>query len=212
MGLQDINAKRSLLSYAKVQKLISKAIRGNGLFFSKERIKDLKHLNLGCGLHPEPGMVNLDYHWVPGVDVCWDLTKPQMPFPEGRFQGVYTEHCIDGLPHHYFKPILRDLHRILAPGGILRMSFADAEIYCDLYQKRKTDKSVAIPYGEDEATAMVSLNRAMRHPCHTFLFDFETLALYLKEAGFSAVHRRSFRQGQDPTLLVDRPEREAESM
>ncbi|MFT3884100.1 MAG: hypothetical protein QM724_01340 [Flavobacteriales bacterium] len=210
--MKDVNASRSLLSYSKVQKLISRAIRCNPLFFRKQRIKDLRYLDLGCGRYPEPTMVNLDYHWLPGVDVCWDLTRPRMPFSDERFTGIYTEHCIDGLPHRYFLPILRDLHRVLEPGGVLRMSFADAELYCDLYQRRKTDKSVAIPYGENEATAMISLNRAMRHPCHTFLFDFETLALFLREAGFRAVHRRRFREGQDPALLVDRAERADESM
>lgn len=214
MGLQDISTRRSLLSYAKVQKVVSGLIRNRGAFFNTKRIAALKHLNVGCGLHPEPALVNLDYHWVPGVDVCWDLRRPRMPFPDGRFTGIFTEHCIDGLPPSYFKPLLREMHRLLAPGGTLRMSTTDGGLYCDLYQRRKTDPTVEIPYAKDrgEVTAMESLNRTMRHICHTFVFDEETLGRYLREAGFREVQRRGFREGRDPVLLVDRPERRIESL
>ncbi|MBS1582754.1 MAG: methyltransferase domain-containing protein [Bacteroidetes bacterium] len=214
MGLKDISADRSLLSYAKVQKAISSVIRGHRPFFNSKRIAPLKHLNVGCGLHPEPALVNLDYHWVPGVDVCWDLTRPHLPFPDARFDGIFTEHCIDGLPHRYFMPVLRDLHRVLKPGGTLRMSTTDGGLYCDLYQQRKTDPAVRIPYAEElgETTAMMSLNRVMRHICHTFVFDEGTLALRLREAGFREVRRCAYHEGRDPALLVDRPERRSESL
>ena len=85
MAVSDISTKRSLLSYAKVQRLVSRVIRNKPLFFSKNAGKhDL--LNVGCGLFPVEGFVNLDWHWCPGVDVCWDLRKPY-PFNADRFSG-----------------------------------------------------------------------------------------------------------------------------
>jgi hypothetical protein len=38
----------------------------------------------------------------------------------------------------------------------------DGELYLDLYARKKTDKSVMMPYGENEATAMISVGPATR--------------------------------------------------
>jgi hypothetical protein len=59
MALTDVSAKRSLLSYHRVQKLVSSVIRGRPTFFLHNAAK-LPYLNVGCGMLPEPGLVNLD--------------------------------------------------------------------------------------------------------------------------------------------------------
>jgi hypothetical protein len=86
MALTNVTAKRSLLSYHRVQKLVSSVIRGRSPFFSRNAAT-LPYLNVGCGMFPEPGLVNLDWHWCPGVDVCCDLRKPY-PFANDRFEGI----------------------------------------------------------------------------------------------------------------------------
>src|SRR5262245_1015110 len=75
MGLANVSSKRSILSYYKVQKAISGLIRGKRVFVPTSRVRDRGLLNIGCGARPDPRFVNLDYIWLPGVDVCWDLTN-----------------------------------------------------------------------------------------------------------------------------------------
>lgn len=212
MAITDVSAKRSLLSYHRVQKLVSSLIRGRSPFFSRNA-RTLPYLNVGCGMFPEPGLVNLDWHWCPGVDVCCDLRKPY-PFPNDRFDGIYCEHVIDGLPKPYFKPNLKEMHRVLKPGGTLRIIFCDSELYVDAYVKRRQDPAYTMPFFKERGhtTGMEALDWIYHHWTHKTLVDFETLSLYLKEAGFREVTRCAYRQGRIPELLRDQPSRAPESL
>ncbi len=212
MGLNDLSAKRSLLSYHRVQRFISTVIRGRRPFFSRNATT-LPYLNVGCGMFPEPGLINLDWHWCPGVDVCCDLRKPY-PFPDDRFEGLYCEHVIDGLPKRYFKPNLKEMHRVLKPGGTLRIIFCNSELYVDAYVKRRQDPTFEMPFFKDRGhtTGMEALDWIFHHWTHKTLVDFETLSLYLKEAGFREVKRVGFKEGRIPALLRDQPSRALESL
>lgn len=72
-------------------------------------------LSVGCGHDARPGWTNLDLAPLPGVDVVHDLDDVPLPFPDEAFD--YIE-CIDILEHVRELPdVVRELHRILAPGG-----------------------------------------------------------------------------------------------
>jgi len=91
----------------------------------------VKSLNLGCGTDIRPGWVNLDIAALPGVDVVHDLNQMPLPFPAGEFSLVYAK---DVLEHVNYVQVLRELHRILAPGGILEIQvphFTSADNYID---------------------------------------------------------------------------------
>jgi hypothetical protein len=47
---------------------------------------------------------------------------------------------------------------------------------------------------------------------HRFIYDFQTLKQHLKEAGFKNIVRRSYREGKNPDLLIDREDRKVESL
>ena len=203
---------RHPLSYHKVQKLISSVIRGSVVFMNQRKTRTGQFLNIGCGVWPDPAFINLDYHWVPGVDICWDLTRGPLPLRSSSIDAVYSEHCLDCIPHVHFKRQLYEFLRVLRPGGVFRLVLPDGELYLDLYQKRKTDKSIVFPYGDKEATGMISVNRYAREHTHQYSYDFETLDMLLREAGFRQIERKAFKQGAIPELLIDRPERAIESL
>ena len=211
MAVTDISASRSIWSYAKVQRMVSRLIRNKPFLFRKDVGKS-SMLNVGCGQYPAKGFVNLDWHWSPGVDVCWDLRKPY-PFPADRFTGIYCEHCIDGLPHKWFVPNLRELYRVLKPGGTLRIIYCDSELYVDAYVKWRAERTPT-PFMQDRGhrTGMQALDWVYHHATHQTLIDFETLDMHLRETGFSQVKRVGYREGRDAHLLLDREERRPESL
>lgn len=76
-------------------------------------------LSLGCGHRVRVGWVNLDIAALPGIDVVHDLNVIPMPFEDGSFD--YIE-CIDILEHvREMSDVMREIHRILAPGGRVRI-------------------------------------------------------------------------------------------
>ena len=69
---------RRLPSYYRVQKLVSRLLRGR-----RFQLRGLRpYLQIGCGPNAAPGFTNVDAHWCPGVDVCWDVTRG-LPFADG---------------------------------------------------------------------------------------------------------------------------------
>ena len=92
----------------------------------------MKSLNLGCGTDIRPGWVNLDAAGLPGVDVVHDLNRMPLPFVDCEFSLI---HAKDVLEHVRYVEVLRELHQILASGGIWKIQlpqFASADNYIDL--------------------------------------------------------------------------------
>jgi SAM-dependent methyltransferase len=78
-----------------------------------------RKLSVGCGHDTRSGWVNLDIAPLPGVDVVHDLDEIPLPLSDGAFD--YVE-CIDILEHVKDLPaVMRELHRVLAPGGRFRI-------------------------------------------------------------------------------------------
>lgn len=91
-------------------------------------------LNLGCGTHFHAAWVNLDIAPA-GPAVRQHDLRGRLPFKEGEFDAVYHSHILEHLPHSQALPFLRECHRVLAPGGILRVVVPDLEMIARLYLK-----------------------------------------------------------------------------
>jgi SAM-dependent methyltransferase len=92
---------------------------------------DADKLNLGCGTDIRADWVNLDSAALPGVDVVHDLSVLPVPFEDDRFAEVL---CQDVLEHVDYASVLRDLHRVMRPGGrlIIRSPhFTSKAVYID---------------------------------------------------------------------------------
>jgi SAM-dependent methyltransferase len=77
-----------------------------------------RRLNLGCGTDIREGWVNLDIAALPGVDVVHDINILPLPFSDGSFDEIL---CNDILEHVDLAPVLKECHRILSPGGRMRI-------------------------------------------------------------------------------------------
>jgi len=201
VSLRTIARGRPLTSYAKVQALVGALVR------NRRWLQDTRGelLNIGCGPRVRGGFVNLDYDWRPGV-LCWDVTR-RLPFADRQLRGIYTEHCIEHLPFETVPQVLAECRRVLAPGSTLRIVVPDGELYARLYVA-----GGQLPYGEHEPSPMYSINRIMRAHGHRFIYDFQTLALLLRAAGFANIRREAYREGSAPALLIDSSDRIVESL
>jgi predicted SAM-dependent methyltransferase len=222
MTLKTISLRRPLTSYAKVQTLIGRLIRNRRFQLDRPRVRGGTHLDIGCGLNSHPELINLDYLWHPGVDVCWDITRG-LPFADASLRGVFSEHCLEHFPLPTARTLLKEIRRVLAPDGTARIIVPDGELYLRTYvQQLGGDNSRTFPYQKEEQardlwSPMVSVNRIFYQDReslfgHRTIFDFQLLALLLREAGFTRVARRDYQAGTDARLLVDTAARQVESL
>ncbi len=83
-------------------------------------------LNLGCGRRRHPDWINADL--VPDGDdvVAVDVRRP-LPFAAGVFQAVYASHVLEHLTPGEASALVREVRRVLAPGGVVRIVVPDLE-------------------------------------------------------------------------------------
>jgi predicted SAM-dependent methyltransferase len=207
---------RPLGSYTKVQTLVSSLIRSRG--FQLKSSAAAPYLNVGCGPNVHRDFLNIDHQWRPGV-VCWDITGG-LPVASGSARGAFLEHCLEHLPLPKGYALLQEIYRTLRPDGIARVVVPDGQLYVETYTRFA--QGARFPYQDEDGflgryTPMMSVNRVFyvqREELfgHNFIYDFDTLAMLLREAGFREVRRVQFREGADPMLLIDSESRRRESL
>lgn len=212
----QLSPTRRWSSYAKVRALVSLFLRSRR--FQLRQAKD-RYLNLGCGPNVRPGFVNVDYDWRPGI-LCWNLEKG-LPFTEGSMDGVYSEHCLEHFPLASAHHLLSESYRVLRSGGRIRIVVPDAELYLNVYHESSASET-RFPYQDQDGfrgiyTRLMSVNRVFYEQRdlafgHNFMWDYETLAAFLTDAGFRDVSRKALCEGEDPKLLIDTPSRGVESL
>lgn len=82
-------------------------------------MNEYKKLNLGCGETKKEGYLNLDWSSLTHPDIVHDLNVLPYPFEDDSFDEIEIFHVLE----HLDKPfaIMRELHRILKPEGILHV-------------------------------------------------------------------------------------------
>ncbi len=166
-------------------------------------------LTLGAGHHPPAGWLatDLDPRVAPGV-LFLDATRP-FPFPDASFDRIHSEHMIEHVPLSGGRAMLAEAHRVLRPGGRLRLATPDLARLAGLVATPGADAAgaayvrwIAATFPADgvEPRAVDVLNHAMRAWGHVFLYDETTLRAELARAGFTEVTRHSLNESADPTL------------
>jgi predicted SAM-dependent methyltransferase len=164
-------------------------------------------IHLGCQNVNKEGWVNVDLAGYP-VELRWNLLRP-LPFAAGTVDAMFHEHLLEHFSLKDGLALAQDWHRVLKPGGILRIGVPDAGAYVASYSE---------PEGEtlrrlrpEAATKLLAVSAVFYWPHHLTMYDFETLQLLLTAAGFEYVERRKF---GDTTLRPspDSPHRRDETL
>lgn len=150
-----------------------------------------------------------------------DIGEP-LPFEDGALDWAYAEHLLE----HVTLPVaitwLAEVRRVLAPGGLLRLTTPDLRIYIDGYRdgdrffakhrRRLEVMQVGPPMPERKA---FMLNQIFYLYGHRWIYDLDEVTFALTEAGFDAAKVRScgFREGEQPDVAaLDTTFRRDESM
>lgn len=109
-----------------------------------------KLLNLGCGSHFHKDWVNVDFSSTAEGVIAHNL-REGIPFADNEFDVVYHSHVLEHFSKAKAPNFLNECHRVLKPGGIIRIAIPDLEQIAKLYLKNlkkaaKGDKQAESDY------------------------------------------------------------------
>ncbi len=184
--------------------------------------RDLK-VNIGCGSRGLPDWVNVDFLALPSVNCICDCRKA-LPFPDNSVAAIFSEHFFEHIDYTEEVPyFLAECHRVLQPGGVVRIIVPDAGRYLQAYHQpgwpamnelRHLQDNHFDPYtGSRYRTKMELVNEVFRQAyTHKFAYDAETLIQVLRDAQFRTVEQQQFGSSFHPELAIDLESRAHESL
>jgi SAM-dependent methyltransferase len=128
-----------------------------------------------------------------------DLAQP-LPYPDAAFEAVFGSHVLEHLTPAEAESLLGELHRVLRPGGIVRIAVPDLDRVIAEYDPGHPDEFLfGMWQGRDRSTS--------RHR-HWWLYNERSLRDLLTRTGFADIGRCEFRQGRCPDVerIDSRPE------
>jgi predicted SAM-dependent methyltransferase len=154
-------------------------------------------LQVGSGQVRLPGWLNSDILW---GNFYLDISRP-LPLPDATFTHAFGEHVIEHITERAGVQLLRELYRVLRPGGVVRITTPDLRKIIAIYE----DRNPAITReeyarfldnmtGKRHERACQIFNDYMRLWGHLHVYDEEDLAAKMRQVGFERVAR--FEPGQ----------------
>lgn len=212
-----------------------------------------KKINLGCGPVGKEDWINLDWgvlaiaHKYPliekvlsrlnlfprGYDVKWPKNlslhncRKKLPFEANSIDYIYSSHVLEHFKRFESEGILKECHRILREGGIIRIVVPDLKLLAKKYLEndvnyfKEIDRLMNVNRKKNGSNKFLladvlmsnfypdfykkkasGLTRAMTlfvRP-HLWMYDYESLKSLLEQAGFAIIERRAFKEGAVPDL------------
>jgi len=170
----------------------------------------LRRLNWGCGPFTRPGWINADLRWYEGMDLCGDI-RDGLALADRSLDCAVAIHALQDLAWPDIPIALAELHRVIRPGGVLRLGLPDLDRAIDAYLRGDAgyfhvpDRD-AVSLGAKLVTQIIWYG-SVRTPM-TFGFVRESL----ERSGFREVKRHAFGQtgsGMTDICVLDNRERES---
>lgn len=178
-----LNKVKKVKSYQQAKPTV------NNLLSKKGKIK----LNIGCGTDYKKGWINIDNNSdnnIEKLDLNWDMRYP-LPFPENSVDYIFNEHFIEHLTVEEGQKAIKDLMRVLKPGGVMRIATPDLEVTVNKYMNIPLSKDPTIKkyHLEYVKTRAERINIGFRWWGHKWIYDWEELERRVKQAGYHKIVR-----------------------
>ena len=151
--------------------------KGSKLVVTKETYPVIKpRVHIGGGPINLEGWINIDARNASHVHINTDIIDLK-DFADNSVGEIYLCHVLEHFSFEEVKTVLDVFYKKIKPGGLLRLSVPDFSLMAESYLTKKVPlKSLkyALMGGQD-----------YEYNFHKSVYDFETLAQILAEAGFS---------------------------
>jgi predicted SAM-dependent methyltransferase len=181
-------------------------------------------LNLGCGSRVVPGWINCDrtfrtvsfrlgrllrlprYRRFARLRCAGIDAKKPLPFRAESVHAIFEQHMLYAFEPEETQRLLAECHRVLRPGGVVRLNEDDLHAVAERYVRGDLDlvdyvnreahvaiENIATP--AEAFTAVFKKWSSLR-----WLYDAQSLAAHLHFAGFTAVELRGFHESRLPDI------------
>ena len=166
-------------------------------------------VNIGAGGSGLADWVNVDMSPGKNTTVLLDIRK-RLPFADGSVRRLFAEHVIEHLDFGEDIPnVFAEFHRVIAPDGVLRIIVPDAGRFLLAYAQKDRAQWQSLgwdldTFPDDIHSSMHVVNHIFHQAGeHLFGYDFDTMSLMLRKAGFRTVLQQPFGVSVDPALAID---------
>lgn len=167
----------------------------------------ISKLQIGSDIWLLPGWLNTDLYPKAVGCITLDATKP-FPFSSASFDYVFSEHQMEHVDYTDAANMLRECHRVLRPGGKIRIALPSVDRLLALFAPSPSDlqqKYIAIQSetcypGAGQPKPCFAINAAFMNWGHRFLYDRLTLESLLQEIGYTNIQFFEVGQSDDPNL------------
>ncbi len=193
-------------------------------------------LNLGSGRRVILGWINVDIHplipisKIPGAtwllfkfgvigegayrmkwpkNTLWHDIRKGLPYDDNTADYMYASHFFEHVKEEEAEKILRECHRVLRPGGVLRIVIPDLELLAKKYVAGDKAFFEKIKPGRHITGAFLDLlnfypsklsRRVISGQHHLWMHDFSSLSALLQKVGFGKIERKQFRETKIPDI------------
>ncbi len=157
-----------------------------------------------------------------------NLLKCRLPFKSGSVSYCYTSHFIEHIPRPKAAMLMKEVHRVLKPNGMIRLVVPDLELVAKNYYDAINGDKAAIGWWKEKwpefdgptqkfnafffkfakedvkylgfKSPFTRLLKRVFVPDmgHQWMYDFYDLKSMLSEAGFKGITRARFKVGKVP--------------
>ncbi len=193
----------------------------NGTLSKKDEDKkvsdenDVMKVNLCGGASKLGGFINVDIH--PSADIVLDLEKELLPFKDKSVDQLVCISAINYFTRERAAQIIRDVHRVMKPDGMVRFGVQDLQLLAKKYLERDHEFFFQkLENGNDRFPGRTFADKfnnwfygfATQGKSCKYVYDFETLALLFEEAGFKQIKEKKFLESEFENIdkIDNRPE------
>lgn len=172
------------------------------------------YVQYGCGSSAPDGWLNFDASpalrierlpvvgrflrvtgFPPGARVG-DIVKG-LPVADGSARGAYASHVLEHLTLADCRTALRNTLRMLTPGGTFRLIVPDLEARARRYVEGG-DSDLFMRSMMLGKEARPTLRQRASLSSHLWMWDFRSMSVELRDAGFTSIRRAAFGDADDP--------------
>lgn len=172
---------------------------------------DLTRLHWGCGHSVAPGWLNSDRRMDPGIDLTGDI-RDGLPLLDDSVDYAFSMHALQEIPLPDLSPTLVELHRVLKPGGVLRLCLPDLDRGIRAYLEGRREQFL-VPDEDARSLGGKFITHMLWYGHSRVLFTSDFIEELLVDAGFVRVRHVAYRETSSPYPgIVELDGREGESL